>query len=117
MAVLEQTITTGPPQGELRASAWKMRERGHSKCLGRTRRCSRLATRRRLPLTLRLPPREPAVEPGRSAAKGLPIDQAEWWFVSRVGDTCEVQFLDRHGAAAALARLAPGATAVVVGER
>jgi hypothetical protein len=38
-----------------------------------------------------------------------------WWFVLRDGSTCEVQLLDGHGAAAAFARFAPGASSVEAG--
>jgi hypothetical protein len=40
-----------------------------------------------------------------------------WWFILRDGDLCEVQLLDRHGKAKAVARFAPGAVAVTVGVR
>jgi hypothetical protein len=53
--------------------------------------------------------------PRRSAAESRMMSERTWWFVLRDGDTCEVQLLDRHGAAAAFARFVPGTAAIEVG--
>jgi hypothetical protein len=37
-----------------------------------------------------------------------------WWFVTRDGDTCEVQLLDEHGVAAATASFFAGTAGVEV---
>lgn len=42
---------------------------------------------------------------------------AEWWFVLRDGDICQVQLLDQHGTASAVATFEPGASALLVGDR